>query len=70
MEVLIENQVKPSRYLAAGAPKACHARSCSKPFEQACFRGDDGNYYCTRDCADAFRKADLSNVTALRQKRA
>jgi hypothetical protein len=70
MRVMSEYQLKPSRYLAAGAPKECHAPRCRKPFEQTCFRGDDDKYYCSRECADVFHKADLSNVTALHQKRA
>jgi hypothetical protein len=70
MEAASVNHLKPSRYLAAGAPKECHARSCRKPFEQTCFHGEAGNYYCSRECAEAFRKVDLSNVTALWQRRA
>ena len=70
MRVMSENQLKASRYLAAGAPKACHAPRCRKPFEQTCFRGEDDKYYCSRECADAFYKMDLSNVTAFHQKRA
>lgn len=40
-----------SPYLKAGAPMACFQPECKKPFEGTCFRGDDGNYYCSEKCS-------------------
>ena len=59
---------KPSRYLAAGSPASCFLPSCRKPFDQACFRGKDGYFYCSMDCTEAGSKLDLSTVEELRPK--
>jgi hypothetical protein len=58
--------IKPSRYVAAGSPTACFLPSCHKPFEQGCFRGKDGHFYCSPDCTEAGSKLDLSQVEELR----
>jgi hypothetical protein len=62
--------IKPSRYVAAGSPQGCFLPSCHKPFEQTCFRGKDGHFYCSAECAESGSKLDLTQVEELRPKAA
>ena len=53
-----------SRYLTAGAPTKCFLPLCWKPFEDKCFHGKDGHYYCSAECAE--KASNLSRVEELR----
>ena len=55
-------------YLAAGPPQSCFLPSCRKQFTDACFRGADGHFYCSSECADDGAKIDLSRVEELKRK--
>ena len=57
-----------SRYMTAGAPTKCFLPLCWKPFENKCFHGKDGHYYCSEECAQKASTLDLSRVEELRPK--
>lgn len=54
-----------SRYIAAGSPIRRFLPSCQKPFDGRCNHGNDGHFYCSRECADVGSKIDLSQVELL-----
>ena len=58
---------KTSRYVEAGSPICCFLPSCRKQFLGACTRGEDGHFYCSRECADDGAKIDLSRVEMLKR---
>jgi hypothetical protein len=70
MEVKTENQIKPSRYVQAGAPGECFLPSCRNEFATTCVHGQDGHYYCSQECTNQARKLGLARVHELRRKRA
>jgi hypothetical protein len=45
------SDLKESAYLKQGAPTQCFFPGCAKPFARSCFHGEDGNYYCSAECA-------------------
>jgi hypothetical protein len=59
---------KTSRYLTAGSPLCCFLPSCQKPFLGACTRGNDGHFYCSKECADNGEAAALSKVEQIKRK--
>ena len=51
----VVHEVPPPReslYLKAGSPTRCQNPHCKKPFDRACVRGDDDQYYCSELCAN------------------
>ena len=57
-----------SRYEIAGSPRQCFLPACHKEFVNTCFHGNDGHYYCSKDCADLGGKIDMTHVEELRPK--
>jgi hypothetical protein len=58
-----------SPYLEAGSPLSCFLPSCRQPFRGRCFRGNDGHFYCSAECADAGERIDLSRVELIPKRK-
>ncbi|MEA2909232.1 MAG: hypothetical protein QOJ15_1313 [Bradyrhizobium sp.] len=63
--LVVHEEPKVSRYVAAGAPRRCQHEACSKPFDGYCLRNGD-HYFCSEVCAQVGMPIDFENVVKLR----
>jgi hypothetical protein len=66
----MDDGLKMSRWAAAGAPTKCFLPLCRRPFQSSCIHGQDGRYYCSKECAAKGSTMDFKRVEELRPKRA
>jgi hypothetical protein len=60
--------MKQSLYQQRGSPRVCHLPGCNNRFQGTAFRGDDGNFYCSRECAEKAETLDLTQVEKIALK--
>ena len=60
------SEPKESLYVKQGSPVRCFLPGCAKPFAGSCFHGEDGNYYCSEECA---LTVDLTHVEPFEAKK-